>query len=222
MKLLLSALISFLPIRYREKFGVLHLPPGSAVLSGILEILVCVGLLIHRYFVFMNARLAALPLKAMLKAAERLGETLIMAFGNVFMVEYILQFTTLFLIFLTLEGAVRVFAALGNGEVLPSLPLQLLALLHAQLKAGGREIRLGRRIRDEVELTGGQSLRIASCRPKAWNHLVTISFNGELYEVAREVKGPAPRPFVYILKKKSLSGVVRGLHLYDPDEVLKL
>jgi hypothetical protein len=45
------------------------------------------------------------------------------------MIEYVFQFTALVLLFLTVEGAIRAIAAIGSGEVLPSLALQMLSFL---------------------------------------------------------------------------------------------
>jgi hypothetical protein len=222
VKTFISMLLSFLPAKYREALAAEHLPSEAGIASGIVETLVSVGCLIHGYFAFMDARLAAIPTTVMVKAAERMGETLVMGFGSILMIQYLLQFTSLGLIFLALEGIVRCFAAFGGGEVLPSFPLKLVAVLHDQLTAEGKEVLMGRRIRDEVEQAeDNESLEIASCRPKPWNTLTTISHDGELYQLAKEKKGSGPRPFVYVLRKKSPSSVIRGIYNYDPDEVTK-
>ncbi len=125
--------------------------------------------------------------------------------------------------YLVLEGLVRAIAAIGSSEVLPSLPLQVLAVLHTQLDAQNHERRLGTRIRDVVHpAADGESLQIASCRPKSWTQLTTIAHEGVFYELVGENKGPAPRSFVYILRKKPLTvAVIRGIYSYGPDEVLQ-
>jgi hypothetical protein len=63
-------------------------------------------------------------------------------------------------------------------------------------------------------------LRIESCRPKPWTALTTISYNDQLYEVAREFTGSPPRRFVYLLRKAPERKLVRGLHHYSPEETL--
>jgi hypothetical protein len=81
---------------------------------------------------------------------------------------------------------------------------------------------MGARLRDEVIIDpSGQSLRIASCRPKQWNQLTTVSLEGQFYELVQEEKATAPRPFVYQLRKKPPTAVIRGIYAYDPDEVLQ-
>jgi hypothetical protein len=82
----------------------------------------------------------------------------------------------------------------------------LLKLSHSckkSRKARSREVRLGKRIRDEVQVTpNGESLQIASCRPKSWTQLTTISYEGEFYELVTTKAGPEPLQFVYFLRKK--------------------
>jgi hypothetical protein len=145
-----------------------------------------------------------------------------MGLGHILLIEYLLQFTTIMLVFLTLEGAVRAFAAFGGGETLPSLPLYALALLHARIEAYGRELQLGKRIPDEAYLTSsGETLQIASCRPKPWSQLTTVTYQGECFELIQAYQGSAPRPFLYFLRKNPVSGVIRKLYVYDPDEAVR-
>jgi hypothetical protein len=64
-------------------------------------------------------------------------------------------------------------------------------------------------------------LRIASCCPKpTWDHLMTVEYEGEFYEIAEEKQGPAPHPYVYLLRKLPEGKVIRSLHHYRPDESL--
>jgi hypothetical protein len=66
-------------------------------------------------------------------------------------------------------------------------------------------------------------LLIASCRPKeGWNHLMTVTYQGQLYEVTHHEQGGPPRRFLYHLKGKPEGKVVRGLYHYDPAEVLRV
>ena len=64
-------------------------------------------------------------------------------------------------------------------------------------------------------------LRIASCREKPWDHLITISYEDRLYEVAEERPGEPPRPFLYLLRVHPANKVVRRIHRYDPYETLR-
>jgi len=69
---------------------------------------------------------------------------------------------------------------------------KILEYVQGQLSAQQKEHSMGARIRDEVTMDpGGQSLRIASCRPKEWNQLTTISHDDQLYELVQEQKASA-------------------------------
>lgn len=81
---------------------------------------------------------------------------------------------------------------------------------------------MGKRVRDNALITAdGQSLQIASCRPKAWTQLTTISHEERLYELIEEKAGEPPRRFAYVLRKKPASAVIRGIHSCDRDEDLR-
>jgi hypothetical protein len=111
-----------------------------------------------------------------------------------------------------------------TGEIVPTLPLQLIALTHGLGEKIAVERKLGKRISDEVQRPGpeGFDLLIASCRQKKdWNYrLNTISFEDMLYEVAEQRSSAAPRKYIYLLRRKHEAGLVRVLHHYHPDDVL--
>jgi hypothetical protein len=220
MDLFLSTLLSFLPKRYREMFTPDELPAAAGIWSGLLEALTSAGLLVRGYYAYMSWRMANLPAEVFTKAGEKGGESAIMGMGSIFMLEYLILPTTILLAFFMFEGFVRAIAATGADEVLPSVPLQILAFLHGHLSARNDERRLGTRIRDEVQPVAAGSLLIASCRPKPWTQLTTISHEGVLYELINESEGLAPRRFVYTLRRKPLTAVIRGIHDYNPDELL--
>jgi hypothetical protein len=218
----MNLLLSFLPKRYRERFTAYEVPSSAALWSGILETLVSLGFFIHGYFSYANARMAALPASVLTGAAEKGGETAVMAFGPIVLLEYLIHISAIVFVFFTIEGLVRSIAALASDETLPSLPLQLAAFVHTQFEARSHEKSMGDRIRDEVQLApGSDSLQIASCRPKLWRQLTTISYDGNFYELVGESRAATPRPFVYTLRRKPVTGVIRGICPYDPEEVLQ-
>lgn len=222
MNVFSAVLLSFLPNRYRNYFTHFEIPSGPVVFSGLLQAFLSLGLLFRDYQSFMAARLAALPLETMEKVAEKGGESAIMGFGGFFMMEYILRLTPILLLYFILEGVIRTIAAIAAQESVPTLPLKLIEYLDAQLSAKGHERRMGARIRDEVQAdANGQCLQISSCRPKPWTHLTSISHEGQFYELVTEREATAPRPFVYVLRKKPPTAVIRGIYAYDPDEVLQ-
>ncbi len=64
-------------------------------------------------------------------------------------------------------------------------------------------------------------LRIASCRPKpAWNHLMTVEFEGVYYEIVRDEAGRPSYPYVYLLRRLPQGKAIRALHYYHPEEAL--
>ena len=220
MNIFAATLLAFFPKKYRGPFSRYAVPPAGALVGGAAETIAALLLLMQRYFVFANQRLAAIQVSVMTGAAAKGGDA-VMGLGPILMLEYLLQITTLVLIFIALEGVIRSTAAVINAETLPSLPLEALAQLQTWLGARNRESRLGRRLADDVQLAAdGESLRIASCRAKVWTALTTISYEDGLYELIAEEKSALPRQFVYVLRKKPISGVIRGIHAYDPEEVL--
>jgi len=222
MNIFTSALLSLLPKRYRALFTSYAIPCEGALFSGIFQTFASLGLLFRGYYAYINARMAQLPTEALLKAGEKNGESAIMLVGPLLVLEYILHFTTILLLFMVIEGAVRVIAALGAKETLPDLPLFLLAKLHSRIEAESHKRSLGARLRDAVQIDpAGVWLQIKSCRRKQWNHFTTVSQDGQLYELVSEQKAPAPRPFVYLLRKKPPTAVIRGIYAYDPDEALQ-
>ena len=222
MNLLASAFLSLLPKRYRALFTPYDdVPSEGALLSGLFQFLGCLGLIIRGYFSYASARMAELPTDQLLKASEKNGESAIMLLGPMFVLEYVLHFTTLLLIFMVLEGVVRAIAAVAATETLPDLPLYLLARLHTKLQADSHERSLGARLADEVQIDPtGESLEIKSCRPKEWTNLTTISHEDKFYELVSEQKTAGPRQFVYRLRKKPPTAVIRGIYAYDPNEAL--
>jgi hypothetical protein len=222
MDLFFSTLLSFLPRRYREIFTPHELPSAAGIWSGLIEALTSLGLLVRGYYSYMNWRMANLPPEVFTKAGEKGGESAIMGLGSIFMLEYLFLPPTILLAFFMLEGFVRAIAATGADEVLPSLPLQVIAFLHTKLDAQSRERQLGQRIRDEVQPVAADSLQIASCRPKPWTQLTTIAHEGVFYELVSEHEGESPRRFVYLLRRKPTTAVIRGIHEYNPNEELEV
>ncbi len=222
MNIFLSTLLAFLPKRYRRLFGQFEVPCEGAIVGGILEILLSLGLLFRGYYAYMNERLASIPQAVYAGAGEKGGESAIMGLGSIVLLEYLIHVITILLIFFLVEGGVRMIAAIGSRETVPSFPLYLVALLHSKVDAESQERSMGARVRDEVlSEDNGNWLQVSSCRPKPWNQLTTVSHAGALYEVHSQRNEPRPpRPFVYVLKKKPPTAVIRGIYPYDPNEAL--
>jgi len=222
MNIFVAVLLAFLPKHFRQSFTHFEVPVAGSILGGLLELFGALGLLIRDYSNYMNARLAAIPVDLVSQAAEKRGESAIMSLGGFVLIDYLFRLTTILLVYFTIEGAVRVIAAIAGRETVPTLPLKLLEYVGLQLSAQQKELKMGARLRDEVLVDPtGQSLQIASCRPKQWNQLTTVSYDGQFYELSSEEQAAAPRPFVYLLRKKPATAVIRGIYAYDPDEALQ-
>ncbi|MGH9532524.1 MAG: hypothetical protein ACRD2Q_09030 [Terriglobales bacterium] len=226
LSFLLSVVFSVVPLRCRRRYLAdpdLNVQRG-ALFSGIVETVGCALVLWLRYPPYVRGRMAEAAAAVAKAGGDRISEAVSdFATGGLSLFEYIVQPVSLLLVFFVLEGMVRLTAAVVTGEVLPSLPLQFIAWAHGLGEGWKQEHDLGPRIVDTVAPgdAADHALRIESCRPKPWNSLTTISYDGQLYELVRELTGHPPRRFVYLLRKAPESKLVRGLHHYSPDETLQ-
>jgi hypothetical protein len=143
--------------------------------------------------------------------------------GFVVLVEYAIKPLTLLLVYFSIEGVLRLFAAWIGNECAGTMPLYLVAWGLGRIRRVWKERQLGPRVPDEVQQCKGISydLCIASCRPKpGWDRLLTIEYNEQFYELYEEAKGCPPRPHIYRLRKLSPGRIIRGLHHYHPNEAL--
>ena len=221
-----GAFDSLWPKRYRPGTEV---SPGSAIASGLIQLLVCLTGFIYRYFVFIGLDLFGARRTA-LHAVEVGGsstgmpaDVLLAGTGVLVLMEYLIQPLSLVLIYFTFEGLLRAVAAFITGEIVPMMPLVLVAWVHGKIGDAKAERALGERIPDLVEPVESPDIKlcIRSCRPKeSWNHLMTVFYKDEMYEIAEEAPGNFPHQFIYLLRRKPDHKVVRGTHHYDPNEVL--
>ncbi len=225
LNLIISAFLSLLPRHWRGSWSwrfQVDVVRG-ALISGLLEFAGCLAAYNTRYLLFFDRRIGEMTVQAMGKGAEEALESTYVQFGMGFTttLEYVIGPVSVLLMYFCIEGMVRFAAALISDEVVPTLPLQLLAYAQQRVSKAAAERALGPRVVDEVQPGDGNTLRILSCRPKeGWNHLMTISYQDHLYEIARQEEGAPPRRFIYLLQPKPEHKVVRGLHHYDPTEAL--
>lgn len=228
IQLIVGVLLTLLPERLRRRWqvewhGSLR---RSAVLSGLTQMLFCLGILIFRYPRFAASQMAAIDSAVFLKAAERGGDTAVQGFGLILLFAYVLTPMSLMTIYFVFEGSVRLVSALATGEVVGTLPLLLAEKAEAKWAEVREEKRQGPRVPDliskpPVEGTGYE-LAVASCRAKPnWNDSMTVFYQDTLYEVVDYLEAAPPRRHVYLLRRAPGHKVVRGLHHYDPEEVLK-
>jgi hypothetical protein len=225
--LLGGALLALLPRRYRRRFAESDLDvEHGAFLGAAVQLIVCLGLFIYGYLHFLQQQVGAFATTLIKHGAEEAmaSEGVQFAAGFLTLGEYMIRPTTWLLAYFALEGLLRALAAAITGEVVPTLPLALVAWVHTRMDARRAERALGPRVLDEVEPRTAYSawdLRIRSCRPKPWTALTTIFYEEQLYELMAVEPGDPPRRFVYLLRQKQEGKVIRGLHRYRPEETLE-
>ena len=219
LSFLLQVFTSFLLKRHR---GRVEASVSSVVVSGLTQFLICLGLFIYRFLHYADGQVFG-GSRAALKAAELGGETAVMGSGTFVLAAYMIQPVTILLVYLILEGLVRFLAASITGETAPNFVLAIVSMIHSRVAGTASELAMGARVADQVEALNSDDvkLRIRSCRQKPeWDQRVTIFYNDQLYEVAGNETGGAPRRFVYLLRLKPANKVVRGTYHYSPTEVL--
>ena len=197
-------MLSFLPPRYRSAWR--HSASGSlvraAAVSGFLEMVVF-GTLYIVGFVTAFTHLAVI--------------------GPLAFVEYLFYPKSWPLAFFFFDGTIRWLSSL-SGQAVGSLALYPATWIHGWLERRAERRRLGSKVPDTIERGDGAryELRISSCRPKGnWDKWMTVMYEERLYEIAAAELGQPPRPYLYLLRTKPESKVIRGLHRYDPNEVFR-
>jgi len=201
---LIDLMLSFLPPRYRSAWR--HSASGSlvraAAVSGFLE-MVAFGTLYIVGFVSAFTHLAVI--------------------GPLAFVEYLFYPKSWPLAFFFFDGTIRWLSSL-SGQAVGSLALYPATWIHGWLERRAERRRLGSKVPDTIERGDGAryELRISSCRPKGnWDKWMTVMYEERLYEIAAAELGQPPRPYLYLLRTKPESKVIRGLHRYDPNEVFQ-
>ena len=222
---LLSIVLSLFPARYRGRLfhdANLDVQRGG-MFSGILEVVIPPLALWLRYADWYHNYVDSIVGQVIAKGGDK-GQQASAALGagtfSIF--TYLITPLSLFLIYFMFEGVVRLTAFVASKEVLPSLPFQLVAWIHTWFSGAAKELALGPRIPDVVKPGPTTELIvIESCRPKAWDTLLTISYMDKMYELESTSEQAPPRRFVYRLRIIPQSKLIRGIHAYDPNETLQ-
>jgi|HubBroStandDraft_5_1064220.scaffolds.fasta_scaffold317353_1 hypothetical protein len=131
MDYLIGAFVSLLPERYRRWWDIV---PMDSIVSGGVEAVVCCWFFLWRYVAFIETEMTnVVPENFILGAAQKRGETGIMALGMFFLVQYFISFTSLALVYFAFEGLFRAAAASISGEAVASLPFHIFEILHMKL-----------------------------------------------------------------------------------------
>ncbi len=220
VQFVISIFVALLPERYRRRYAWRFVSSGGAIASGAVELTVALIIVLYRYVLFANNRVFGGKPDVLIAAAEKGGDAAIMGSGLFILAEYMLQPLTVLLAYFVIEGLARLSAGIASGEVVPTLPLQLIAWGHDTMQAKQQVRELGPPVEDLVQPGHGDfALVIASCRPKTWTALTTISYEDKLYELVKEEAAQPPRRWVYVLRKRPEGKIVRGtIYEYRPDE----
>jgi hypothetical protein len=184
----------------------------SAVVSGLLECVVALYLLVIGYLHFLVVR------TQQMRALRDANEGTQLYFFAILSVQYVFHPLSLICLYLAGEGALRTWAAVFTHEVLPSFPIRLAVLIQDWRQAKKRIAALGLELPDTFEHVGDEAaeLRIHSQRPKdGWRESSTIAVEQEFYEILRVERETGSLPIVYVLRKLPPGRVMRGIFRYD-------
>jgi len=203
MDFLLALVLSFLPPQYR---GPLTHKTGTHLVRG-----ACI------------TAFGEIVLVSVLYAAGLFDYFPKASIGPAAFLEFFFTWRGLFLAFFFLDGAVRLLVSIA-GQAIGTLPLYAVAWIHGLLDRRAARKRKLPLVADLVEQPPGNEneLRISSCLPrKNWDKWMTVMYDEKLYEVVGAELASNPRPFVYLLRIKPESKIIRGLHRYHPNEVFE-
>lgn len=219
---ILGPFYTLLPRRWRriDRHGSETFVARCAIVSGLVESVVALGVLRAMYLAFFNSiesanvRSLYLPGHNTIAAPELLGEAGFFAFA--------LNPVTWVPFYLLVEGILRSAAAAVSGEVYGVVPLFAVDYIH-RLIARRRRVPDLPLVCDEV-LLGDDAceFRIASCRKRTdWNYPFTMRFRGSFFQVTGEENiGAGARPYVYSFQRLPPGAPARGLREYSPDDIL--
>jgi hypothetical protein len=226
VQVLIGMVLALLPERYRRGIGyAIGVDPlRGALVGGIIECAGCGMAFCLRYITFLQDRVGRFADQLIGQNADLAMASTGVQFGAgaVSLGEYLINPVSLLLVYFTFEGLARYASVLINGEVVPTLPLQLIAWAHYGFTTTRQSRDLGPPVEDLVQPGAGDfALCIASCRPKPWTQMTTIGYDDKLYELVREQSAQPPRKWVYLLRHRPASKIIRGaIYQYSPDEEL--
>lgn len=213
---ILGPIFTLLPRPWREK--VFRTTPNrlarAATLSGILEALIGLVVLVLWYSIYVTLARGAISNAPGAGATERMG-----LFAYIW---FWLNPITWVIAYFGLEGIIRSLAALSSGECYGTVPLFLVERFTRQV-ARRRPTPTLPLVSDEI--TNGDAtcdIKIASCREKTnWKYPFTIRYAEAYFQVVGEIHlGAGPRPYLYSLRRLPPGEIARGLKEYHPTDVL--
>jgi hypothetical protein len=224
LTMLLSIVTSLLPARYRGRlFHASNLDvQRGALASSLLQIILPAGTLWLRYPAWYADYVGAIVQQVIDKGGDKGAQaSAALGAGTFSIFTYLVTPLSLFCIYFMLEGMVRLTAFVASKEVLPSFPLWIVELGHHALDVYRKERSYGPRVVDLVKPgPTPELLIIESCRPKEWDTLLTIAYQDRMYEIESTAEQAPPRRFIYRLRLIPANKLIRGIHAYDPVDVL--
>jgi hypothetical protein len=219
---ILGPFYTSLPRRWRRtlRHGSETFVARCAIVSGLLESVVALGVLRAMYLAFFSSiesayiRSLYLPGHNTIAAPEFVGEAGFLAFA--------LNPVTWVPLYLFVEGVLRSAAAAVSGEVYGVLPLFAVDCVHRLIARRRRAPALPLVCDEVLPGDGACEFRIASCRKRTdWNYPFTMRFRGGFFQVTAEDNiGVGARPYVYSFRRLPPGAPARGLRDYSPDDVL--
>lgn len=218
---LLGPFYVLLPKRWRQRdqHGSETYLANAAVISGVGEAvatLFVLGAWFVKYFAMLGGKYAAFA-----TAGDRANSFSPLDLGEMGLLVFATHPLTLLIVYFGMEGIFRTVGALTMGEVTGTLPLYGAEFIW-RLVSRRKVVELPL-VADEI--TPGDAtcdMRISSCRCRdGWKYPYTLRYGGAYFQVLDEKYiSVGPRPYVYSLRRLPVGEIARGLHQYDPADVL--
>ena len=220
IQFILGVVVAFMPPRYRAAGARLR---EQGMVSGILQLLIAIGILVVRFYIFSWRRAAIIG--PGVDTPSNLPEVNANPGGGVFMmIEFVLQPLNMLLLYFFYEGLIRYAAANFSDQIVGTLPFYVVSGVHGLIEKAKYRRYVGELIPDEIFRGSGKAfdLKIYSCRPNLhWNPYMTVEFENEFYQMFKEEYGELPRRFIYYLRKSPPGFPVVVVDHYAIDNVLK-
>ena len=211
---------TLLPSRYRQHESL----RGHAIACGILQGFAAVLLIVYRMFDFVAQTSDAMGKRSEL-LYDHIGGGAVYASGVLALAEFAFHPLSVIAYYFFFEGVVRTLAALVGHQVIGTLPLYMVSMVHGWWRRAKYSKYVGDLVEDEVVRGTGRSdydLKVYSCRPKLdWNSYITIEFEDQFYQLIGEDPGPEHFRFVYYLRRNPMGRLVVQIRHYRTDDVLK-
>jgi hypothetical protein len=140
--------------------------------------------------------------------------------GAMGLTNFLLRPVPMSLAYMAIEGAGRAFMAVAFGQILPTLPLGMLAAVHSLFGIRKRKAEAAILNSDVIEPARDNTydwLVLAARQKPEWSPYIGIEFRGELYVLDGEQTEASPRPFGYRLRKNPEGNLMVVVNHYHPD-----